>query len=50
LFCMVNVRPEEAVFIDDLEENVKGAEAVGVKAIVFKSVDQCKSDLNKLIS
>lgn len=46
----LDVRPEEAVFIDDLEENVKGAEAVGIKGIVFKNVDQCKSDLNKLLS
>ena len=45
----LDVRPEEAVFIDDLEKNVKGAEAVGIKGIIFKSVDQCKSDLDKLL-
>ena len=46
----LGVRPEEVVFIDDLEENVKGAEATGIKGIIFKSVDQCKYDLDKLLS
>jgi epoxide hydrolase-like predicted phosphatase len=45
----LGLKPEEAVFIDDLEENVKGAEAVGIKGIIFNNVDQCKSDLDKLL-
>jgi putative hydrolase of the HAD superfamily len=32
----LNVAPEEAVFIDDLEENVKGAQALGMQGIWFK--------------
>ena len=45
----LGIKPQEAVFIDDLEENVKGAEAVGIKGIVFRSVDQCKFDLDKIL-
>jgi putative hydrolase of the HAD superfamily len=30
-------RPEEAVFIDDMAENVEAAAALGIKGIVFKS-------------
>lgn len=29
------LQPQECVFIDDLQENVKGAEVVGMKGIVF---------------
>lgn len=46
----LGILPEEAVFIDNLEENVKGAEAVGIKGIIFKDVEQCRFDLNKFLS
>ena len=42
------VRPHEAVFIDDLSENVHGAQRIGIQAIHFKSVLQLKRDLKKL--
>ncbi|MDP3697569.1 MAG: HAD family phosphatase [Candidatus Taylorbacteria bacterium] len=45
----LGVKPTEAVFIDDVEENVKSAEAVGIQGIIFKNFEQCKSDLNKLL-
>lgn len=45
----LGVQAPEAVFIDDLEENVKGAEHLGLKGIIFKSVEQCKTDLNELL-
>lgn len=31
----INASPEQCVFIDDLQENVEGAQAVGMKAIRF---------------
>ncbi len=31
-----DVKPEDCIFIDDLEENVDGAEACGIKGFVFK--------------
>lgn len=38
----------EAVFIDDVEHNVRGAEALGFKTIQFKDIAQCKEELKKL--
>jgi putative hydrolase of the HAD superfamily len=35
----VGVRPEEAVFLDDRLENVRGAEAVGLRAVLFESAE-----------
>ncbi len=45
----LGIQPEEAVFIDDLEENVKIAETIGIKSIIFENAEQCKFDLNKLL-
>lgn len=42
----LKIEPEEAVFIDDDEKNVKVAKSVGVKGIVFKNLEQLKKDLN----
>lgn len=36
----LGVQPEEAVFVDDLAENVEGARAVGMKGVQFKSTTQ----------
>ncbi|MBI2428717.1 MAG: HAD family phosphatase [Ignavibacteriales bacterium] len=33
------VQPHEILFIDDLQENVKGAVTVGMKGIVYKGID-----------
>jgi putative hydrolase of the HAD superfamily len=46
----LGVQPEETAFIDDLEENVRGAEAIGIKGIVFKNFKQCKSDLENILN
>ena len=32
-----DLKPEECLFIDDVEANVKAAEAVGIKGFVFKN-------------
>lgn len=45
----LNVRPKEAVFIDDILENVKGAKKLGMKTILFKSNSQLKKELNRLL-
>ncbi|HEX3940870.1 MAG TPA: HAD family phosphatase [Acidobacteriaceae bacterium] len=34
------VQPQEALFIDNLQENVAGAEAIGLHAIHFENIDQ----------
>jgi putative hydrolase of the HAD superfamily len=41
----LDVLPSEALFIDDKIENVKGAEAAGLHAIQFSSVEQLRKDL-----
>lgn len=41
-------KPEECILIDDMEENVRAAQSFGWKGIVFKDVNQLKSDLAAL--
>ncbi len=43
------VKPEEAVFIDDSPKNVEGAQAVGMKAIHFRSPMQLREELAELL-
>ncbi|MGM9973727.1 MAG: HAD family hydrolase [Clostridiaceae bacterium] len=38
---------EETLFIDDMEENVIGAEQVGIKGIIFSDVENLKKTLKK---
>lgn len=44
----INAKSEECVFIDDLEEQVKTAESLGIKGIVYKTLPQLKKELNNL--
>ena len=44
----VEVRASEALFVDDKEPNVKGALAVGMRAVQFRSMEQFVSDLEAL--
>lgn len=41
----IGVKPYECVFIDDVEKNVKIAEKIGIKGIVYKSLSQLKEEL-----
>jgi epoxide hydrolase-like predicted phosphatase len=45
----LNVRPEEAVFVDDFIENVDGCKAIGMHGIHFRSLEQTLSDLKLLL-
>ncbi len=40
--------PEEVVFIDDGRKNVQSAEKLGIIGITFNSVNELKTDMNKL--
>lgn len=40
-----NVKPSEAIFIDDSLRNIKAAEAMGLKSIHFKSPQQLRNEL-----
>ena len=44
----MKIKPSEAVFIDNLKENVVGARKAGLKGIVFKSSVDLKRQLKKL--
>jgi putative hydrolase of the HAD superfamily len=41
----LGTQPEETLFIDDRQENVDAAVALGMKGIVFTTVDQLRADL-----
>jgi putative hydrolase of the HAD superfamily len=46
----LNLEPGECLFTDDMAEYCKSAEAVGMKAIQFKNLDQFKQDSHELIA
>ena len=41
-------KARQTVFTDDLEENIQGAEDLGINAIIFKNLEQVKSELSRL--
>ena len=41
--------PESCVHIDDIEDNCRGAEAIGMKSVHFRTTQQCMADIQKLI-
>ena len=43
-----NLVPDECVFMDDLEENIKGAADAGIHTILFKSEMQAKNELRNM--
>ncbi|MCX6820954.1 MAG: HAD family phosphatase [Candidatus Aenigmarchaeota archaeon] len=42
-----NLRPDECVFVDDKEENLAPAAAMGMQTVLFRSAKQLKDDLRK---
>lgn len=40
--------PEECVFLDDTEKNLKGAEIFGIHTVLFKNREQTQAELKKL--
>lgn len=45
----LGVLPSECIMIDDIRENIDGAELAGMAGIIFVSLDQLKSDLSTLL-
>jgi len=43
------MRPAEAVFIDDNNENVQAARAIGIRSILFVTNEQTIADLDALL-
>jgi len=48
LLDRANVKPEEAVFIDDNPANIRAAQALGIKGIVFTDCEGLKKELSLL--
>ena len=44
----LGVAPREALFIDDREENLAGAEAIGIRGIRYRGVEQLREDLRAI--
>jgi 5-amino-6-(5-phospho-D-ribitylamino)uracil phosphatase len=42
-------KPEEAVFIDDRLQNIETARSLGMNVVQFKSAEQLKTDLEKIL-
>lgn len=45
----LSVSPEEVVFVDDSEVNVSGASQLGIKGIVFKSLESLHTELRNYV-
>ena len=44
----LNIEPDETLFIDDFEENIRRAQESGIDGIVFKDAEQLREDLVKM--
>jgi epoxide hydrolase-like predicted phosphatase len=45
----LGLRPSECIMIDDIEENCSGADAAGMRSILYHSNEQIKAELSKLL-
>ena len=46
----LGVRAAEAIFVDDVPANVQGAEAIGMVGVHFRSTDQVRREIDRLLS
>lgn len=47
---MVEARPGEAIFVDDLQENIDAANELGIHGIKFQNAEQAIADVRKLLN
>ena len=50
ILALMGVSAKEAIFVDDLADNINAAIAVGIYGIQFKSTQQAISEVNKLLT
>lgn len=43
--AQLGTRPEETLFLDDKQENIEAARALGIQAILFSGVERLRADL-----
>ena len=48
LLGKIDLKPEECVFIDDLDSNIESAKRVGIKTILYKNNEELKLALKQL--
>ena len=44
----LGIPASDALFVDDREQNIKAAQALGIRSIQFRSMAQFRNDLEKL--
>ena len=49
LFDKYNLKPDECVFLDDREENIRAAESFGMHGIVVQSKEQADEELRNIL-
>ena len=49
LFETYGLNPEECIFIDDREKNVKAAEELGVRGIIFTGYENANKEIMKIV-
>lgn len=47
---LMEVKADEAIFVDDFSENIAGANAVGIHGVQFFSTAQAIADVNQILS
>jgi epoxide hydrolase-like predicted phosphatase len=45
-----NIRPEQAVFFDDIPANIAGAQTVGMRGFVFQTTEQAIAEIRNLLA
>lgn len=46
----LDVKPQEAIFIDDFASNITGAEKVGLHAVLYENREQAIAEINRLLA
>lgn len=47
---ILGIKSDECIFIDDTQENIDAAKALGIKSFLFTNVPQLERDLNTILS
>jgi epoxide hydrolase-like predicted phosphatase len=45
----LGIKPEECIFIDDILENIEGAEKIGINTILFKNTQDTINEINSML-